>query len=68
MVFSVSIRTTAFDVPLKMARLKKWCDDINQSQRKMHFDYVYVDGDVFNKYKPDSFLGLVSNFRKYKDV
>lgn len=55
------------DVPLKMERLKKWCEDINQNQKKIHFDYVFVDEEDFNKYKPDSFSGLVSNFRKYKD-
>ena len=55
------------DVPLKMARLKKWCEDINQSQKKIHFDFIFVEEDDFNKYKPDSFSGLVSNFRKYKD-
>ena len=55
------------DVPLKTARLKKWCDDINTSQKKINFDFVFVDEEGFQKYKPDSFSGLVSNFRKYKD-
>lgn len=55
------------DVPLKTARLKKWCDDINASQKKIKFDFVFVDEEGFQKYKPDSFSGLVSNFRKYKD-
>jgi type III restriction enzyme len=55
------------DVPLKIARLKKWCEDINQSQKKIHFDFVFVDEEDFNKYKPDSFESLVKNFRKYKD-
>jgi len=55
------------DVPLKMARLKKWCEDINASQKKVRFDYVFVDEEDFNKYKPDSFSSLINNFRKYKD-
>ena len=55
------------DVPLKMARLKKWCEDINASQKKVCFDYVFVDEEDFNKYKPDSFSSLINNFRKYKD-
>ena len=29
------------DVPLKMARLKAWCEDINQQQER-RFDFVYV--------------------------
>jgi len=56
------------DVPLKMQRLKKWCDDINAAQNKTHFDFVFVDEEDFEKYKPDSFTKLVSNFRKYKDA
>jgi len=54
------------DVPLKMERLKKWCADINQSQKQFHFDFVFVDEEDFEKYRPDSFDGLIKNFRKYK--
>lgn len=55
------------DVPLKMARLEKWCEDINASQKNVRFDYVFVDEEDFNTYKPDSFSSLINNFRKYKD-
>ncbi len=55
------------DTPLKMARLKQWCEDINNSQDKVVFDYIFVDEAGFNKYKPDYFSDLLSNFRKYKD-
>lgn len=55
------------DVPLKMDRLKKWCEDINASQKKVRFDFVFVEEEDFEKYKLDSFAGLVKNFRKYKD-
>jgi len=55
------------DVPLKMERLKKWCEDINAAQKKVHFDFVFVEEEEFEKYRPDSFAGLVGNFRKYKD-
>lgn len=54
------------DVPLKMERLKKWCADINQSQKQFHFDFVFVDEEDFEKYRPESFDGLIKNFRKYK--
>jgi type III restriction enzyme len=57
-----------FDVPLKMNRLRKWCEDINASQKKVRFDYCFVDEEDFERYKPDSFAGLVKNFRKYKDA
>ena len=55
------------DVPLKMERLKKWCEDINATQNKIHFDYVFVEEEEFEKYAPKSFKGLVDNFRKYKE-
>ncbi|MGE5604918.1 MAG: DEAD/DEAH box helicase family protein [Bacteroidota bacterium] len=56
------------DVPLKMERLKKWCEDINESQQKIHFDYVFVDEEDFNfnKYNPGTFKELILNFKKYK--
>ena len=54
------------DVPLKMDRLKQWCQDINAAQSKHTFDYVFVEEDEFDKYKPDSFAGLITFFRKYK--
>ena len=55
------------DTPLKMARLKQWCEDINSLQSKIIFDFIFVDEEGFNKYKPDSFSDLLDNFRKYKD-
>ena len=54
------------DVPLKMERLKQWCHDINATQHKAHFDYVFVDEEGFNKYRTDSFTDLVKMFGKYK--
>jgi type III restriction enzyme len=55
------------DVPLKMERLKKWCEDINATQNKIRFDYVFVEQEEFEKYAPKSFGELVNNFRKYKE-
>jgi type III restriction enzyme len=54
------------DVPLKMARLKQWCDDINRVQSDATFDFVYVDQDSFEKYRPTSFMKLIDGFREYK--
>lgn len=54
------------DVPEKMARLKQWCIDINTSQSKIRFDFVYVDEDSFRKYHPISMKSLISTFTKYK--
>ena len=55
------------DVPLKTARLKQWCDDINRVQSDVTYDFVFVDEESFNSYGPKSFADLVANFRQYKD-
>lgn len=54
------------DVPQKMARLKQWCEDINLVQSKMKYDFVYVDMEGFEKYKPTTFKELIETFREYK--
>ena len=54
------------DVPLKMARLRQWCEDINRVQTDVKYDFVYVDEESFEKYKPTSFRQLLEAFREYK--
>jgi len=54
------------DVPLKMQRLKQWCKDINKVQSDVFYDYVFVDMESFEKYRPESFGQLVSCFTGYK--
>jgi len=54
------------DVPLKMERLRQWCEDINRVQADVEYDFVYVDQESFEKYKPASFRELVKNFTEYK--
>ena len=54
------------DVPPKMNRLKQWCDDINNIQSQTKFDYVYVDEESFDKYKPKKFRDLLNSFKEYK--
>lgn len=55
------------DVPLKMQRLRQWCEDINRVQRDKVYDFVYVDKESFEKYRPTSFKQLVDGFKEYKD-
>lgn len=55
------------DVPLKMERLKQWCVDINKEQKEKAFDYVFVDEENFQKFKPATFDQLARTFRQYKD-
>lgn len=54
------------DVPLKIQRLRQWCEDINRVQADVEYDFVYVDEESFEKYKPTSFRQLVDGFREYK--
>ena len=54
------------DVPLKMERLKQWCVDINKIQANIKYDYVFVDEESFEKFKPKSFEELIRNFTKYR--
>jgi type III restriction enzyme len=53
-------------VPLKMARLKQWCEDINRVQRVVTFDFVFVDQESFDKYQPKNFQDLIKGFMEYK--
>ncbi len=56
------------DVPLKMARLKQWCIDINKAQdTTTTYDFVFVDQAGFEGYKINSFAELVAGFREYKN-
>lgn len=55
------------DVPLKMQRLRQWCEDINRAQPDKTFDFVYVDQESFERYKPTKFRQLVDGFREYKE-
>ena len=54
------------DVPLKMQRLRQWCEDINRAQADAEYDFAYVDEESFEKYKPASFKQLIAGFREYK--
>jgi type III restriction enzyme len=56
------------DLPLKMERLRQWCEDINRVQSDVKWDFVYVDQEGFEKYKPTSFRQLVDGFREFKGL
>ena len=55
------------DVPLKMARLRQWCEDINWVQTDVKYDFVYVDEESFEKFNPTSFRQLIDGFTQYKE-
>ena len=53
-------------MPLKLDRLRQWCEDINRVQADVVYDFVYVDQESFDQYRPASFKQLLSGFREYK--
>jgi type III restriction enzyme len=55
------------DVPLKMARLREWCVDVNKVQNEVRYDFVFVDQSSFDKYRPKTFDALMSSFLEYKN-
>ena len=54
-------------MPLKMERLRQWCEDTNRVQWYVSRGFVYVDEESFGKYRPTSFRQLVDRFRGYKN-
>lgn len=54
------------DVPLKMERLKLWCEDINRLQNQVELDYVFVSQEEFEHYRPQTFMSLMEGFTEYK--
>jgi len=55
------------DVPLKIKRLRQYCEDLNGNQSDVTYDFVYVDEEGFTKYEPKSFADLLDSFREYKE-
>ncbi len=54
------------DVPLKMQRLSQWCEDVNKTALDVTYDFVYVDQESFDVYRPQTFQQLLDSFRVYK--
>ena len=54
------------DVPLKMQRLSQWCEDVNRATSDVDHDFVYVDQESFDVYRPETFQQLLDGFTEYK--
>jgi type III restriction enzyme len=54
------------DVPLKLARLKQWCEDVNCVQSEVAYDFVFVGQEEFEKYRPICFKDVLGGLREYK--
>ncbi|MEM7538127.1 MAG: DEAD/DEAH box helicase family protein [Chloroflexota bacterium] len=55
------------DVPHKLARLRQWCTDVNSVQTEAIYDFVFVDDDGFDTYRPKSFGDLRQAFTAYQE-
>ncbi|MXV83591.1 type III restriction endonuclease subunit R [Candidatus Poribacteria bacterium] len=54
------------DVPRKMQRLSQWCKDVNKVSSNTIYDFVYVDQESFDVYRPETFQQLLDGFTEYK--
>jgi type III restriction enzyme len=55
------------DVPLKMKRLKQWCEDVNTiTSKETTYDYVFIDQESFDRYTPKTFSDIQQSFKNYK--
>ena len=54
------------DVPLKTERLRQWCEDLNKLQNSVTYDFVFVDQQSFEKFKPKRLSDLLAGFKQYK--
>lgn len=49
------------DDVLKIKRLKQWCEDANERQKKITYKMLYVKQEEWEKYKPKDFKDLVES-------
>jgi type III restriction enzyme len=56
------------DVPLKMQRLRRWCEDVNRVQSNVEYGFVYVDEASFKQFNPKSFQQLIASFCEYQAI
>lgn len=50
------------DDPLKIERLKQWCEDVNSNQKDMKYHCLYVRQEEYEKYSPRNFAELAKSF------
>lgn len=48
---------------LKIKRLSQWCEDINSVQSDVHYAWLYVEQEKFEKYHPKNFTELRNAFK-----
>lgn len=56
------------DDPLKIQRLKIWCDDVNKTSDEIKYVPLYVKQEVYEKYKPRDFKDVIRLFSLQSSV
>ena len=46
----------------KIKRLKQWCEDANDRQKKIRYEMLYVKQEDWERYKPKTFGDLIAGF------
>jgi hypothetical protein len=64
--FPARLSVELSSLALKMERLPQWCEDINRVQSDVRYDFVYVDQEGSERYRPASFRQLMAGFREYR--
>jgi type III restriction enzyme len=54
------------DLPMKMTRLKQWCDDLNRVQSVIKYGFIYVPQDEYEKTHPKNFAELEAVFKEFR--
>lgn len=54
------------DVPLKMARLKQWCEDVSAADPSHVVSFLFVESEVFRSAPPRRFADLEGGFQSYQ--
>jgi type III restriction enzyme len=46
----------------KIKRLKQWCEDASERQKKVKYKMIYVKQEEWDRYKPTNFVDLIKAF------
>jgi type III restriction enzyme len=54
------------DLPMKMARLKQWCEDLNRIQSLLTYQFLYIPQEEYERSSPRTFSDLQAIFREFQ--
>ncbi len=51
---------------LKLKRLASWCEDVNENQSLVKWDFIFIEQKVFYDNEFNNFDDLVKTFTRFK--